>query len=144
MNEREEFEGWTRKFYSDLACASDTWSDEKGTYTDYTHHMAWHLWQELQSRLEDLEQEMQEQCRIIGMSAERELRMAAKMEELEKENASLKQDAARYRWLRDGSDLVASWYGGIALAGFAKTNKHKSELDTAIDTAMKTNKETNA
>lgn len=119
MNEREEFEGWTRKFYSDLACASDTWSDEKGTYTDYTHHMAWHLWQELQSRLEEINQ---------------------RVEGLEKENASLKRDAARYRWLRDGSDLAAGWHGGIALAGFAKTNKHKSELDTTIDAAIQVNK----
>lgn len=77
------------------------------------------LIRELQSRLEEVNQ---------------------KVDELEKENASLRQDAARYRWLRDGSDLVASWYGGIALAGFAKTNKHKSELDTAIDAAMQVNK----
>lgn len=154
MNEREEFEGWTRKFYSDLACASDTWSDEKGTYTDYTHHMAWHLWQELQSRLEDLEQEMQEQCRIIGAGTERELRMAAKMEELEKENASLKQDAVRYRWLRDqkGLRLESDNMVWTRLDGSKYTSTHYlaangtchaslESLDLTVDTAMQEDKE---
>ena len=129
MNEREEFEGWTRKFYSDLACASDTWSDEKGTYTDYTHHMAWHLWQELQSRLEDLEQEMQEQCRIIGWGTERELRMLAQMEQLDKEKSKYQKALAYTRSY--GSDSWSEWL--------------ISEVDDALCSATtKSNKETNA
>ena len=129
MNEREEFEGWTRKFYSDLACASDTWSDEKGTYTDYTHHMAWHLWQELQSRLEDLEQEMQEQCRIIGAGTERELRMVAQMEQLDKERSKYQKALAYARSY--GSDSWSEWL--------------ISEVDDALCSATtKSNKETNA
>ena len=129
MNEREEFEGWTRKFYSDLACASDTWSDEKGTYTDYTHHMAWHLWQELQSRLEDLEQEMQEQCRIIGAGTERELRMAAQMEQLDKEKSKYQKALAYVRSY--GSDSWAEWL--------------INEVDDALGSVTtKSNKETNA
>ena len=48
----------------------------------------------MQSRLESLENEMQEQCRIIGMSAERELSLIAKIESLEK-------DADRWRFVRD-------------------------------------------
>lgn len=102
MGMKEGFEKWTRKFYSDLACASDTWSDEKGTYTDYAHHMAWCLWRDMQSRIEELENEVQEQCRIIGMGAERELSLIAKIESLEKENAPLKQDAERARIAMDG------------------------------------------
>ena len=129
MNEREEFEGWTRKFYSGLACASDTWSDEKGTYTDYTHHMAWHLWQELQSRLEELEQEMQEQCRIIGMSSERELRMVSKMEQLDKEKSAYK-NALAYVILY-GSD---SWSGWLI----------KEVYDALCSVTTISNKETNA
>lgn len=49
---REDFEAWTRKFYADLACAGDTWSDEKGTYTDFAHHMAWCLWRDLVEKTE--------------------------------------------------------------------------------------------
>ena len=124
MNEREEFEGWTRKFYSDLACASDTWSDEKGTYTDYTHHMAWHLWQELQSRLEDLENE----------------------------GATLKKDAERYRWLRDqkGLHLESESMTWTRKDGSKYTSTHYlaangtcyaslESIDLTIDTAMRSN-----
>lgn len=42
---------------------------------------------QLQSRLESMENEMQEQCRIIGMSAERELSLISKIESLEKDAA---------------------------------------------------------
>lgn len=80
----------------------------------------------LQTRVDEYDREIQEQCRIIGMSAERELRMVTKMGELtkenrylndgcaeleahiqllEKENASLKQDAERYELL-----LEMEWF----------------------------------
>ena len=39
----------------------------------------------VQSRIDEYERESHEQCCIIGMSAERELRMVAKMEQLDKE-----------------------------------------------------------
>ena len=61
--------------------------------------MAWHLWQELQSRLEDMEQEF-----TMSMYANKNDLIAAllaRVMELEKESASLKQDAVRYRCLRD-------------------------------------------
>lgn len=39
--ERERFEKWAREqFYSGLACPSDSWSDERKTYNDPAHHMA--------------------------------------------------------------------------------------------------------
>ena len=41
VGEREAFEEWAREqFYSGLACPSDTWSDERKTYSDAAHHMA--------------------------------------------------------------------------------------------------------
>lgn len=81
----------------------------------------------VQSRLEELENEMQEQCRIIGMSAERELSLISKMKSLEK-------DAARYRWLRDIGD--GSWVPFCERTGYSAM-----QCDGAIDTAMQTNKE---
>ena len=40
---------------------------------------------ELNQKVDGLEKELEEQCRIIGMSAERELSMVAKMEQLGKD-----------------------------------------------------------
>lgn len=41
VGEREAFEEWAcEQFYSGLACPSDTWSDERKTYSDAAHHMA--------------------------------------------------------------------------------------------------------
>ena len=48
------------------------------------------LRQEVEMCIESSENEMQEQARIVGMGAERELALIAKVESLEKENASLK------------------------------------------------------
>jgi predicted RNase H-like nuclease (RuvC/YqgF family) len=45
---------------------------------------------EAADRIEQLEAEVQEQCRINGMGAERELALMAKVERLERENAELK------------------------------------------------------
>lgn len=141
MNKREKFESWTRKFYSDLACASDDWSDEKGTYANYAHHMAWHLWQDLQSRLESLEKEMQEQCRIIGMSAERELSLIAKVE-------SLEQDAARWNMfvticneaiMNPANRKHQRCMDAYTLA-IGKGFDCVGAIDAAIDTAMQANK----
>ena len=83
----------------------------------------------MQSRLEDLEQELQEQCRIIGMSAERELRMVAKMEQLDKERSKYQKAIAYARSY--GSDSWSEWL--------------ISEVDDALCSATtKSNKETNA
>lgn len=50
---REEFEAWARDgFYSGLACAGDTWSDERGMYTDPAHHMAFCAWQASRAAIE--------------------------------------------------------------------------------------------
>jgi len=46
VDERAAFEAWaSEQFYSGLAQVSDTWSNERGLYTDASHHMAWHAWQ---------------------------------------------------------------------------------------------------
>ncbi len=43
---REAFEAWADKmFYQGLASVSDTWSDSRGGYMDYAHHMAYLAWQ---------------------------------------------------------------------------------------------------
>lgn len=43
---RDEFEAWADKmFYQGLASVSDTWSDSRGGYMDYAHHMAYLAWQ---------------------------------------------------------------------------------------------------
>lgn len=40
-SDRADFEKWAREqFYSGLACPSDTWSDDRKTYNDPAHHMA--------------------------------------------------------------------------------------------------------
>ena len=45
--------------------------------------------QEMAERIKQLEAEVQEQCRLNGMGAERELALMAKVERLERENAEL-------------------------------------------------------
>ena len=80
-----------------------------------------------------------------------------KVEGLEKENASLKQDAARYRWLRDQEGLLLESDNMVwtRLDGSKYTSTHYlaangtchaslESLDLTVDTAMQYNKETNA
>jgi hypothetical protein len=112
---------------------------------------------ELAEHRKQLEAEVLEQCRINGMGAERELALMAKVErlekrleidartkydgidcrdatirELERENAELRKDAERYRWLRHADLEEASakhWPNGEVPEG--------DEFDGAIDAAMK-------
>lgn len=63
--------------------------------------------EELNQRVEELENEMQEQCRIIGMSAERELSLISKIKSLEKENSELKSDVKIKYWQRNGIGCTA-------------------------------------
>ncbi len=66
-------------------------------------------------------------------------RAADRIEQLERENAELKADAERYRWLRD----EAQWLDDVPHAIIWKSNGHvqevcaEDELDEAIDAAMK-------
>ena len=96
---------------------------------------------EAASSIESLEKEMQEQCRIIGMSAERELSLIAKIESLEK-------DAARYRWIKVQNDFFLTdekmtiFYGNESYktthymtSGGVNLSCFKT-LDEDIDTAM--------
>ena len=50
----------------------------------------------------------------------------------------LRQDAARYKWLREKSGLVAGTgaYVGLACGTWTKDDKDKRELDKSIDEAM--------
>jgi hypothetical protein len=102
--------------------------------------------------IERLQAEVLEQCRINGMGAERELALMAKVEmlekrleinertkydgidcrdatirELERENAELRKDAERYRFMRKADQAMV-----LKLAHYAF-----DALDAAIDEAMK-------
>ena len=83
----------------------------------------------VQSRIDECERESHEQCRIIGLSAERELRMVAKMEQLDKERLKYQKALAYARSY--GSDSWAEWL--------------INEVDDALGSVTtKSNKETNA
>lgn len=56
MTGREAFEVWAdNDFYNGIASVSDTWSDERGLYTDSAHHMALKAWQHQAARIAQLE-----------------------------------------------------------------------------------------
>ena len=108
------------------------WSQMKYAYEvggGHSGHLnnAWHTAKVLSGRIEQLETEVLEQCRLNSMGGERELALLAKVERLERENAELqallktsmeqheivgrlhqealaesaelRKDAERYRWL---------------------------------------------
>ena len=58
--------------------------------------------------------------------------------EQREESEKLRRDAARYRWLREKSGLVAGTgaYVGLACGTWTKDDKDKRELDKSIDEAM--------
>lgn len=83
----------------------------------------------VQSRIDEYERESHEQCRIIGMSAERELRMVAKMEHLDKERSKYQKALAYARSY--GSESWSEWL--------------INEVDDTLGSnTVKYNKETNA
>lgn len=48
--ERAEFERWARdEFYNGMACASETWDEQRRMYNDAAHHMAFKAWQAAQA-----------------------------------------------------------------------------------------------
>ena len=106
--------------------------------------------EELNQKVEELENEMQEQCRIIGMSAERELSLISKMKSLEKENASLKPDASRLDWLDSQvkRHVVCSGYAwqeagyesDRGLVCMIQGKRDRMSARQAIDTAIQDNK----
>jgi hypothetical protein len=94
------------------------------------------------NRIEQLEAEVLEQCRINGMGAERELALMAKVERLERENAELRKDAERYRWLvanRKSWAWQPSAYNKEITSGFSAygTGYLGFSFEAAIDEAMK-------
>lgn len=55
----------------------------------------------------------------------------------DKSIAALERDAARYRWLRESGEIVASSTGQrIAIPMYTPNETHKAELDAAIDRAI--------
>ena len=58
---------------------------------------------------------------------------------MDREIEALRQDAERYRWLREQSNLVAGMRGegiGMACGNWSKDDQDKRALDAAIDAAM--------
>lgn len=85
--------------------------------------------------------EAAEQSRIIGMGAERELALQAKVQEqalqilsLDGRCVELMQDAARYRWLRD-EGRCNDFSVVQERPGWAETHS-ASSLDAAVDAAI--------
>lgn len=74
-----------------------------------------------------------EQARLLGMSAERELRLTARNAELVKALEEAQRDAERYRWLREWRHRwevrywTGTWWDSLTVGG----------LDMAIDAALK-------
>jgi hypothetical protein len=73
-------------------------------------------------RIEQLEAEVLEQARLLGIGGEKELALTAKLEAAEK-------DAARYRWMRD--------QGGFTLDRLIDECETILHVDAAVDAAMK-------
>lgn len=76
-------------------------------------------------RAEKAEAEVKEQSRLHAMGSEREVRLMARVAELER-------DAGRYRWLREGCNDKGSKASLIA------ANHYGFEWDAAIDAARGT------
>lgn len=95
----------------------------------------------LHAEVEALKAESIEQCKIIGGSAETELRLRA-------ENEALRKDAERYRWLMrsniDAGAFVFSWknegrdpFTSIRASGTTNVAGLFDDTGEAIDAAMK-------
>jgi len=82
-------------------------------------------------KLKEMQAEITEQCRIIGMSGEREARLLARVEELERENEALRKDAERYRFLKDQNDDKHNQFAEFVARHYGL------EWDSIIDTAMR-------
>ena len=93
----------------------------------------------LRAENEKLTEEVTEQARLLGISAEKELTLLSKIEMLERELAGVKQDAERYRWLRDSSVGPSQIWELLSddCHPPIMTLKCMFELDAAIDAAMK-------
>ena len=73
-----------------------------------------------------LRAEINEQARLLGISAEKELALRAENERMKAELAKAKKDVERYRWLRNNP----VWVG-------YDSDFRPDEIDAAIDAAMK-------
>lgn len=88
--------------------------------------------QDAEKRIAELEREVTEQARLLGISGSVEARLLARVAELEQQLAEAQKDARRYRWLRE--QHVGALLEEIPpLAPFTDAC---DALDAAIDAAM--------
>lgn len=85
--------------------------------------------------------EINEQARLLGISAEKELALRTENERLKAELAEAKKDAERYRWLRDKSGNCDVGTVPTVRPLPSQCNDYwalcEEILDTSIDAAMK-------
>lgn len=81
-------------------------------------------------RIAELEAESNEQARIIGMGAERELALMAERDQLRAEVERLRPNAERWEWIADGNNFDESF----ALLTDPKLTTY--ELTRAVDAAI--------
>ena len=92
----------------------------------------------LGDEVDQLRAEINEQARLLGISAEKELALRAENERLKVELAEARKDAERYRWLCDNSndtEHIARYFEGVPADKF--NPKYKEGIDKEIDAAMK-------
>ena len=94
---------------------------------------------QLRAENESLIEELNEQARLLGISAEKELALLTKVEQLERELAKVKKDANRYRWLCNKVAVLNDGYATLCVpcSGVNLTEEDKRDTGIAIDKAVK-------
>lgn len=89
-------------------------------------------------RAEDAEKECAQQARLVGMGAERELALMAKLEAAERERDERRKDAERYRWLRAEFRAASlDMGGGHSWSARGSINRMRGpSFDAAVDREM--------
>lgn len=70
----------------------------------------------------------------VHPSDEHLLNVGGEQVQVESENARMRVDAERYRWIRVSADV--SWNGWVAYSNLSATEAQRAEMDTAIDGAI--------
>ncbi len=89
---------------------------------------------EAADRIEQLEAEVFEQCRINGMGGEREAALMAKVERLEHVAEQRRKDSERYRWLVEYFVSTDEQYDDALVDA---SNIDVEAVTAVVDTAMK-------
>lgn len=110
---RKQFEAWLIKDLPSCYISQILWKSKNGDYTYHYSQNAWEGWQAFEAQNDQ------------------------KISELQAENAKLRDDAERYRWLKEQSAIPSHTQYGIF--GFCKVSYEKfmnlGLLDQAIDQA---------